>query len=143
MSTTTQENKELVRKVEQMVNEQDHEVLSEIFADEFVVHFHGGREEVHGLDEFEEYLQSTYDAFPDLTITFEDMVAEGDMVTVRYTGTGTHEGEYEGIEPTGEKVDVAGMRIARVEDGKIVEAWGQRDDIGVLAQMGVVEPPTA
>ena len=140
---TPKANKEHVRRVEDMVNDKDQEVLSEIFADDLVVHFHGGREELHGLDEYREYLAETYEGFPDLTITFEDVIAEDDKVSVRYTGSGTHEGEYEGIEPTGETVDLSGMRIVRVEDGEIVEAWGQRDDIGVLAQLEVVEPPMA
>lgn len=143
MATTVQENKEHVRRVETAVNEQDQDVLSEIFAEDFVVRFHGGREELRGLDEFKHYLQAMYEAFPDLTITFEDVIGEDDTVVIRYTGTGTHEGEYEGIEPTGETVDVSGMRIARLDDGKIVEVWGQRDDLGLLAQLGVVDPPTA
>lgn len=61
----------------------------------------------------------------------------------RYTGTGTHEGEYEGIEPTGTEVQLSGMRFCRLEDGKLVEVWGQRDDLGLLAQLGVVELPEA
>ena len=140
---TPRENKEHVRRVEDAVNDKDLAALSEIFADDFVVHFHGGREELHGLDEYREYMAETHEAFPDLTITFEDVVAEDDLVTVRYTGSGTHEGEYEGIEPTGETVDLSGMRIVRVEDGKIAEAWGQRDDLGTLAQLDVVEPLSA
>jgi steroid delta-isomerase-like uncharacterized protein len=143
MATTVRENKEHVRRVESAVNEQDQHVLDDIFAEDFVVRFHGGREELRGLDEFRDYLRETYEAFPDLTITFEHVVAEDDTVAVRYTGTGTHEGEYEGVEPTGETVDISGMRIAKVDDGEIVEVWGQRDDVGLLAQLGVVDPPTA
>ncbi|WP_458207929.1 ester cyclase [Haladaptatus sp. NG-SE-30] len=140
---TPHENKEHVQRVESAVNEQDQAILSEIFAEDFIVHFHGGREELHGLDEYLDYLEEFYEAFPDLTINFEEMVAEDDMVTVRYTGSGTHEGEYQGIEPTGRTVDVSGMRIVRVADGEIVEVWGQRDDLGMLDQLGIVEPPTA
>lgn len=130
-------------RVESAVNQQYQEVLSEIFAEDFVVRFHGGREELHGLGEFRDYLQTLYDAFFDLTITFEDVIGEDDTVVVRYSGTGTHEGEYKGIEPTGKTVDISGMRIARIDDDKIVEVWGQRDDLGLLAQLEVVDLPTA
>ena len=143
MATTVRENKEHVRRVESAVNEQDQRALDDIFAKEFVVRFHGGREELHGLDEFKDYLREMYEAFPDLTITFENVVAEDDIVAVRYTGTGTQEGEYKGIDSTGETVEISGMRFARVEHGKIVEGWGQRDDVGLLSQLDVVEPPTA
>lgn len=143
MATTTQENKDHVRRVETAVNNQDHDLVSDIFAENLIVHFHGGREEIDGLDEFKAYLDEIYGAFPDLTVDLKEMVGEDEMVAVRFTGTGTHEGEYNGVEPTGETVRLSGMRICRLEDGKITEVWGQRDDLGVLVQLGVVEPPEA
>lgn len=143
MATTTSENKDHVRRVETAVNEQDHDVLSEIFAKDVVIRFHGGREEVTGVDEFRAYLTAFYDAFPDLTLSFQEMIEEDDMVAVRYTGTGTHKGEFNGIAPTGEQIQLSGMRFCRLEDGKIAEVWGQRDDLGQLVQLGVVEPPEA
>jgi predicted ester cyclase len=57
-------------------------------------------------------------------MTFEDVIGEDDRVAVRYTGTGTHEGEYQGIAPTGEEVRLSGMRFCRLDGGKIVEVWG-------------------
>lgn len=143
MAQTVQENKEHVRRVETAVNEQNLDVLSEIFAEDLVVRLHGGREEMHSLDEFRDYLQATYDAFPDFSVTFEDVIGEDDTVVVRYTGTGMHEGDYEGIEPTGKTVTVSGMRIARLDGGKVAEVWGEHDDLGLLVQLGVVDPPTA
>lgn len=143
MTTTTAEKKDHVRRVETAVNDQDYDLVSEIFAEDLVVHFHGGREEIDGLDEFKSYLGATYEAFPDLTISLKEVVGEDDLVAVRFTGTGTHKGEYNGIEPTGEEVRLSGMRFCRLDDGKIVEVWGQRDDLGVLVQLDVVEPPEA
>jgi len=142
MATSIQDKKAVVQRVEAMVNDQDLDVVPELFAEDLVVRFHGGREELQGRDEFSAYLAETFEAFPDLSMTFEELVGEGDTVVVRYTGRGTHVGEYRGVKPTGQSVDLSGMRIARVEDGNITEAWGQRDDLGVLAQLGVVEPPT-
>jgi predicted ester cyclase len=57
-------------------------------------------------------------------VSFEDVIGEADRVAVRYTGTGTHEGEYQGIAPTGEEVRLSGMRFCLLDDGKITEAWG-------------------
>lgn len=141
MTTPVSENKRLVRRVEDMVNGQDQDVLRDVFAEDLVVHFHGGREELRGRDEYEAHMSDVYEAFPDLSITIEEVIAEDDTVAARYTGRGTHEGEYEGVAPTGESVNLSGMRMVRVEDGEIAEVWGQRDDLGLLAQLGVVEPP--
>jgi steroid delta-isomerase-like uncharacterized protein len=137
--TDERDNERLVRQVERAVNDRDDRLLSEIFADDFVAHYHGGREEVRGLDEYRAYLKGRYEAFPDLSIDFAQVLVEGDMVAVRYTGTATHEGAFGDVDPTGESVDLSGMRVVRVEDGQIVEAWGQRDDLGILVQLGVVD----
>jgi steroid delta-isomerase-like uncharacterized protein len=141
--TTTDDNEAVVRRVETAVNDRDDRLLSEIFAEDFAVHYHGGREERRGLEEYRDYLKERYEAFPDLTIDFEQVVAAGDVVAVRYTARGTHEGAFAGVEPTGETVDFSGMRIVLVEGGKITEAWGQRDDLGILTQLGAVDPPPA
>lgn len=141
MATTTTDTKAIVRRIETAVNERDHDLLAEVCAEDMVTRFHGGREEVIGLDAFEAYLEAIYDAFPDVTFSFDELVAEDDVVAVRYTGTATHRGEYQGVPPTGEEIQLSGMRFCRLEDGKIVEVWGQRDDLGTLVQLGVVEPP--
>jgi predicted ester cyclase len=62
-------------------------------------------------------------AFPDVQLSIEDQVAEGDKVVTRWIGSGTHQGEMMGIAPTGNQVRVDGMTISRIEDGKIVEEW--------------------
>jgi steroid delta-isomerase-like uncharacterized protein len=139
MATPTAENKEYVRRVETAVNDRDADAIADIVADDFVYHME--LEEIHGAEEYNEYLERLYDAFPDFSVTFEEIIAEGDLVAVRYTGSGTHEGEYKGIQPTGEKVTLSGMRIVRVEDGEIVEVWAESNNLSLLAQLGVVEPP--
>jgi steroid delta-isomerase-like uncharacterized protein len=137
--TSTVENKELIRSIEDAVNNRDSGAIADIYAEDFV--FHRELDDLHGLDEFTDYLQALYDAFPDMTITIEEVIAEDDRAAVRYTGTGTHEHAYKGVEPTGEEVRISGMRMVRIEDGKIVEAWGQTSNLSLLAQLGVVEPP--
>lgn len=81
------------------------------------------------------------EAFPDARFTVEDMVADGDRVAARLTMRGTHQGDLNGIPPTGREVVVTGMSIERVVDGRIVEGWNVNDALGMLGQLGVLPPP--
>lgn len=74
---------------------------------------------------------------PDFSLTIDDMVAEGDKVVTRVTGRGTHQGIWMAIAPTGRQVQVKGINLDRVVDGRIVEHWGEADTVGMLLQMGV------
>ena len=77
-------------------------------------------------------------AFPDLHLTVEDMVAEGDRVITRFTSRGTQKRAFVGIPPTGKQVTVSTIVIVRIADGKIVEQWGLDDQLGMLQQLGVI-----
>lgn len=77
-------------------------------------------------------------AFPDLHISVEDSVADGDKVVTRYTFSGTHQGDMMGIAPTGRQVTVSGIAIDRVVDGKGVEHWEVFDQMGMMQQLGVI-----
>jgi steroid delta-isomerase-like uncharacterized protein len=76
-------------------------------------------------------------AFPDLTIAVEAIVAEGDLVCVRATTRGTHQGAFFNIPPTGKAVAMAGMTMVRIADGKIAESWVKNDVAGLMRQIGV------
>lgn len=80
-------------------------------------------------------------AVPDIHCGVEDLIAEGNMVVRRDRSTGTHEGEFMGVEGTGKKAVVEGNHIHRIEDGQIVETWAQNDMLRFLQQIGVFEPP--
>jgi ketosteroid isomerase-like protein len=82
-----------------------------------------------------------YDAFPDLHISVEELIAEGDRVFVRTTVTGTHDGEYKGIAPTGRNVAAECAEVYRLEDGKIVGYWCLLDVAGMMRQL--TEEPAA
>lgn len=87
------------------------------------------------IDTFKETFSEARECFPDLTISIEDVMAEGDWVTARVTMRGTHRGEFQGIAPTGKRVEVRAIDMFRIEDGKIVEHWGHADDpTGFLRQ---------
>ena len=80
-------------------------------------------------------------AFPDLTVTVEDLVAEGNKVAARWIWGGTHRGDMMGIPPTNKQVAATGTSIHRVAEGKIVESWFNFDALGMMQQLGVVPTP--
>ncbi len=79
-------------------------------------------------------------AFPDMHVTIEDLIAEGDKVAARYYWTGTHQGAFAEIAPTGKQVRVRGLDIWRMQDGKCVEHWNIEDNLGLMQQLGVISP---
>ena len=86
---------------------------------------------------YKRVVKSYFVGFPDFKSTIEDMLAEGDKVVVRWTGRGTHKGEFMGIAPTGKQVTVTGISIIRIVGGKIVEEWTEMDNLGAMQQLGV------
>ena len=80
------------------------------------------------IDTFKETFAEALAGFPDLSITVEDVMAEGDRVAARVTMRGTHRGEFQGIAPTGKRVEVRAIDMFRISNGKIVEHWGHADD---------------
>ncbi len=89
-----------------------------------------------GPEGFKTFFTAMRTAFPDLKVEPQTMVAEGDQVAFAYTITGTHDGDFNGIAPTGKAIEVRGMQIGRFEDGKMVERWGSSDELGILKQIG-------
>jgi steroid delta-isomerase-like uncharacterized protein len=81
-------------------------------------------------------------AFPDWHSTVEEMLVEGDRVAERWTGRGTHRGEFQGIAPTGKSIAVPGVVFYRIADGKIAEFRGQFDRMSLMQQLGVIPSPT-
>ena len=77
-------------------------------------------------------------AFPDLQLTIEDTIAEGQTVMARWSCRGTHKGDLSGIAPTGKQVIISGVSVARFTGGKMVEGWVNWDALGLMQQLGVV-----
>lgn len=84
------------------------------------------------------FVEMYRNAFPDLRITVEDLVAEGDKVLTCWTARGTHQGEFMGIPPSGNRVEFTGISIDRIEGGKFVESWSNYDALGMMQQIGAV-----
>ena len=94
-----------------------------------------------GREGFKAFFTELTTAFPDAHIEPAHLVADDEHVAIAYTLTGTHNGEFNGVAPTGKTIKVRGVQIGRFEDGKIVERWGSSDELGILKQLGA--DPTA
>ncbi len=137
-------NKDVVRRhYEELFNRRDLGVAPEITSPDYVEHgvaaMRTAREEtapdpVEGLRNTVRWLTA---AFPDLHITVDDLVAEGDKVFAYITMRGTHEGEFQGSAPTGRSFEARAMHLFRVRDGKAVEHWAVREDLPMLLQLGM------
>lgn len=89
-------------------------------------------------DGFREMARTFREAFPDWSSTLQELIAEGDLVAERFVAQGTHRGEIMSVAPTGRTVELAGINIFRIKEGKITERWGRLDDLGFMQQLGVM-----
>jgi predicted ester cyclase len=127
--------RELVRRLHaELLDARDPAVVDTFFAAGFVSHnnppgFPPGAEGV------KRFFTMFHDAFPDVSVEIDELVAEGDRVAVATTLTGTHDGELMGVAPTGRRVSVTGIDIVRVSEGKIVEHRGLTDIVGLMRQL--------
>ncbi len=132
-----EENKVIVRKMIEAINEQNLHSLDALMAPNFVLHMHA--QQAQGLDVSKRVIEDEITAFPDLHVTIEDIVAERDKVCVRLHETATHRGEYRGLAPTGNKLAYTVVAIWRLVEGMIVEGWIVYDQLDFLKQLGVIE----
>jgi steroid delta-isomerase-like uncharacterized protein len=138
---STEQNKQVVsRTYEEVINQENHAVIDEIFAPDVVVHdpITG---ESHGAAAFKQLLGMFDAAFPHHRVSIENMTAEGDLVYVLHTHTATHGGPFMGLPPTGRQIVVNGIELFRMRDGKIVEFWRKDDDASMLMQLGILPAP--
>ena len=131
-------NKEIARRLyHEYWNENKVGVLDEIFAPD-VQNRIVPEALPPGIEGTKAYLNAFLHAFPDVEMTIERQVAEGDTVVTVWRANGTHTAELMGIPPTGKEAEVTGVDVQRFEDGKIVETWGNFDEMGLMQQIGVV-----
>ncbi len=113
-------------------------VVEEVFDTNYVHHDPAGLDAVSGLDAVKEHIMTLRRAFPDLEFRVHDFVAEGEDIVIRWTVVGTHTGDYFGIPATGKSFAVTGMNQWRTANGKAVEGWVSRDDMGLMRQLGLI-----
>jgi predicted ester cyclase len=140
---SAQENKEKARRMlEEAFGQGKVELVDEILDPEFVCYDPNSESgAVRGAETIKQEIEWFRSAVPDLAYTVEDQVAEGDKVVSRYTATGTHQGEFFGVAPTGNRIEMGGIQIDRFDgNGKMVEEWPEYDLLGAMKQMGAVTP---
>jgi steroid delta-isomerase-like uncharacterized protein len=138
----SEQNKAQIRRViEEIYNRGDLAVVDEVAASDLVIH--ASSQEIHGREGAKQYVAALRAGFPDLRLTVEEQIAEGDMVVTRWTARGTHRGEFQSVPPTGREIRLTGTDIYRVIDGKVVECWAHVDELGLMRQLGAVEADPA
>ncbi len=135
---TAEENAAIGRRwTEEALDGHDLDVLDEFVAEDLVHHAGIFVDEI-GRDAVKEDLAALIAAFPDVRFSADVVIANEDRAAVRWTGRGTHEGELQGIAPTGREVVFTGINVYRIACGQIVEGWSEPDALGLLRQLGVV-----
>jgi steroid delta-isomerase-like uncharacterized protein len=134
---SAEENKDLVRRCIEAVNERDSSAAGQTYAEGYIYHGPGGQE-IRGREGLMGMWAVFLDAFPDLKATIDDIVAEGDKVTLRWTIRGTHTGEFQGIAPTNNQITMPIIEIFRIEGGFLAEAWDMYDQLSFMQQIGAV-----
>ena len=135
----SEDNKAAARRVvEEGFNQGNLDVIEEVVGEGFVGHDPVDPEDTVGIEGIKTRVEIYRGAFPDLEVSIQEIVAEGDLVATRWIARGTHEGELMGIAPTGRATEGHGMTIDRFEDGKLVESWDNWNALGLLQQIGAL-----
>ena len=137
-NTDQEKNKDFLKAyTEDYWNNHNMAAFDKYFSSDFTCHTAEAdmnREQYMGL------CHAYFNDFPDLHITTHDLIAEGDKVVKVWTAKGTHKGDLMGIPATGNSINVYGMEVFRIKDGKIAELWISMDNLGMLQQLGVIPP---
>ena len=141
-ATSVERNKAVSRRWIDVFNERDNAAEADVRAQDYVAYAPASLEPTP-LDSqaWTRFLSSFVEAFPDLQLTVEDAVGEGDLVAQRIDFAGTHTGEFQGLPPTHRKVAFSGLELNRFVDGRVTEHWFQMDSLTLLRQLGLVVVP--
>jgi steroid delta-isomerase-like uncharacterized protein len=139
-SVSTEANKDLVRRLFDLVNANDPDGMVELVTDDFVVHT-SIPNIAPGRAGFRAFMDVYYGAFPEQNVVVNQMIGEGDRVVVHHTHHLTQNGPFAGLPPTGKQAVIDGIEIFRVAGGKIAEMWHQDDLLSLLQQLGAIPAP--
>jgi steroid delta-isomerase-like uncharacterized protein len=141
-ATSVERNKAVSRRWIEVFNERDDAAEAGVRAEDYVAHAPASLEPTPlDSEAWTRFLSSFVEAFPDLRLTVEDAVGEGDLVAQRIHFAGTHTGEFQGLPPTHRKVTFHGIELNRFVDGQVTEHWFQMDSLTLLQQLGLVVVP--
>ena len=135
----SEHNKAIVRRlVEELWNKGNLSVADELFAPNYEHHDASTLDFGRGPESEKKRATLYRTAFPDVRLMIEDIIAEGEIVMTRWSCRGTHKGDLSGIAPTGKQINISGVTIARLANGKLAEGWVNWDALGLMQQLGVV-----
>jgi len=139
-SSSEQQNKALAKRAfEELLSGGRFELAEQLYAKDFVNH--GIHREI-SLAEDQAALKGWHEAFPDVVIVPEKLIAEGDLVTIYWIARGTNTGTGNGLPATGKKVEQAGITIWRIVNGKIKDEWSAFDQLSMMQQLGLLPQKT-
>jgi len=136
----SEQNKAVVRRTfEELWNKGNLQLADEFFSSNYAHHDPSTPDVGRGPESEKKRVTLYRNAFPDLRLTVEGLYADGETVVARWSCTGTHKGELNGIAPTGKRITITGTTIAHFSNGnKMVEGWINWDALGMMQQLGVV-----
>lgn len=133
---SVEQNKETQQKFGEAINSGNLENLRDLVSEDVKDH-DPAPNQGPGPQGYIDFFSMMRNAFPDMKVEVETLVAAEDKVAFAYTLTGTHKGDFMGVSSTGKKIEARGMQISRFKNGKLVERWGSSDELGILKQLGV------
>ena len=136
-----EQNKALMRRSFEEWNKRNHEFFMEATTPDYVYYSPSGNPNPMSREDAVESVKMFWKGFPDISFSIEEIIAEGDRMTTRFFARGTHEGEFMGIPASGNKIELSGIIISRIENGKFVEEWEEMDIMGLMMQLGIELKP--
>ena len=141
-ATSVERNKTVSRRWIELFNKRDEAGQADVLAPDYVAHAPASLEPAPlDREAWARFLDGFVEGFPDLQLTVEDSVAEGDLVAQRVHFAGTHTGVFQGLPPTHRKVEFSGLELNRFVEGRVVQHWFQLDSLTLLQQLGLVPIP--
>jgi steroid delta-isomerase-like uncharacterized protein len=135
------QNIALVKRYIDEFNKGNVEILNEICAPDYRFYVPSNSPKFMSREEIVGTMKMFISAFPDFNWSIEDTIAEGDKVVTRFSMRGTHEGEWQGIPPTGNKVETSAIFITLIKNGKVVEDRDEENSLGFMMQLGMELKP--
>jgi steroid delta-isomerase-like uncharacterized protein len=136
-----EQNKALMRKSFEEWNKGSTEFFMETTTPDYAYYTPSGNPNPKSREDAVEGVKMFWKGFPDMSLSIEELIAAGDKTIVRFIIRGTHEGEFMGIPATGKKIELSGIIISRIENGKWVEEWEEMDIMGLMMQLGMELKP--
>ena len=139
---STEQNKAVVRQlIEEVINQKNLSLGEELMAADYIEHEETPPGIPTGIEGTKILFTMLHSAFPDFKATIKDLIAEGDKVVVYMTWSGTQQGEWMGMPPSGKRMSIGVIDIFRVAGGKLVEHWGLTDSMAMMQQLGAMPMP--